>query len=193
MWPRIRTNLRFEKFVLINNAGVGYANVRFLPTYAYDIDPALGSTSMPMFAELGAIYRYYRAISSRISVSYSNVETFSLQCCICPVNVDPGANTANYQNYFSSRLSKTQMISPKGGMDRCDLTQEVSTSEFGGVRWTQQLDSYCGTTNGSLAPNANWYWFVGVQPSVAALVSGVVIAATVDIELEFFELLSPSA
>jgi len=189
---RMRRTLTFQKTVGLGNVGQVYANIKFIPTYAYDIDPTVGSTSCPFYNELGTIYRFYRVDSSKISVGFSNAETFSNTCCVCPVNSDPGANTTNYQAFFSNPLAKIKIVGPFNGDGITTITHSASTAMFGGVRNVGQNDFYSGPTGGASPPTNNWYWFVGVQ-SLSGQVNGVACTVRIWIDIEFFELNSPAA
>jgi hypothetical protein len=170
-----------------------YASRRYIPTYVYDVDPSLGNTAVPGLAEYGAIYRLYRVRGSQISAAFSNKETFPVTCYICPVNTDPGLNTANFSYYLSNRLSKQRNVGPLSGNGVTVLIDAQTTGDFAGVPDTQQLDTYCGSTNGGTAPTNNWYWQVGVLTDGTVLSAGVFINVTVDMDVEFFELLNPAA
>lgn len=189
---RLRVTLKYLASGVINQTGLTYANVRYEPSYAYDVDPALGSTSMPGFAEYAAIYRLYRVRSSRIRVTYANLEAFPVVFCICPANTDPGSNTANYKNYFSSTLGRTKTIGPLTGNSAGVLSHAASTNVIGGVKDMQVLDGYCGSTNGGTVPPNNWWWFVGVLGFSNFTGAGLGIQASIEVEVEFFELLNPS-
>jgi hypothetical protein len=195
-WAASRYNctLRLHKSVLINNATGMAANVRFEPTYAYDVDPTVGSTAMPGFTELAGIYRLYRVQHATIRVSFSNIETFPVVAYICPVNTDPGANysTTVAQQYLANLLSRRRSLGPTTGEGVCDLVDRQSTKYFAGANDPKIVDTYCGSTNGGTVPTNNWYWTVGVISS-AAMVSGVYADVYVDINLDFFEVLSPAS
>jgi len=189
---RLRCSLRYTVSGVVNNAGAIFANRRYIPTTVYDVDPLLGNTAVPGLAEYGGIYRLYRTRASQIKVSFSNLETFPVTTYICPVNTDPGANTANYANYLSNRLSMSQTIGPLTGNGVCTMRKSATTAAFAGVPDTQQLDTYCGSSNGGTIPTNNWYWIVGIFSS-NTMSAGVNINAVIDMEVEFFELLSPTA
>jgi len=190
---RVRASLLYHAYGIVNNAGVTHANVRYVPTYAYDIDPLLASTAMPGFTEWGAIYRFYRTVASQLKCTFSNKETFPVTTCICPVNFDPTANTASFANYFSSRLGKTAAAGPLTGNGVNVLENQFTTADIGGVASLQTLDSYCAQTSGAAPPGNNWYWFVGVLTDGSALNAGVFFDVALTVDVEFFELQSPSA
>lgn len=190
---RVRVCLRYEVDGPMTNVGVAQMNIRFQPTYAYDVNPAIGGTAMPGFVEWGGIYRYYRVRGSTATIGFANQEAFTGTCCICPVNFDPTNNTANYQNYFSSKLSVQKLIGPLTGFGVCRLSNSCTTADFGGVPDTQQLDPYCATTTGSVSPANNYYWFIGWKGAAVGTAAGVQLNVVIDVDIEFFELGSPSA
>jgi hypothetical protein len=187
----MRVSLRYNTFVTLNNVGVTHGNVRYIPTYCYDIDPTLGNTAMPGFGEWTSIYRFYRLRSSTIRCTFSNAEAFPMNYCVCPVNVDPGANTANWLNYFSSRLATTGATGPLTGNGVVTLSNHRTTEEMGGVASLMVLDGYCGAS--TTAPVNNWYWFVGFYNPATVASAGSLVNVEIDEEIEFFEVASPSA
>jgi len=192
--PRLRCNLRFHKFfplptALSNTVG----NVRFEPTYLYDVDPVVGSTALPGFAEYGALYRQYRVNSASIDLRLANNDTQNILVYCCPVNSDPGANynSAAAQQYLGSRLSKRQILGPLSGQNQGHLSDYQTVAGFGGAANRQIADFYTGLTSG-VAPQNNFFWTVGIVCSSTSS-TGVTVDMTLDVEVEFFELASPSA
>jgi len=192
MFDRLRTRLRFENSGTLNNAGVSHASARLSPTFAYDIDPNLGSTSMPGFTELATLYRFYRCTGLDFSVCFANNEAFNAQCFIAAVNFDPGANTAVSQNYLSSRTSKNGMVGPLTGMNLRTLKLDhIELAHFGGSANAFVDDAYSGLSSGGSPSNVMWVtWGVTAQGN---LVSGLYVSTTTEIDIEFFELQTPAA
>lgn len=188
---RMRAHLRLYARQPLKNVGANASNVRFIPTYCYDIDPTLGSTAMPFFQELGTLYRLYRLISSTVKVSFENLESFPGAICICPVNFDPGSNTASFANYFSSKVSKVGAVGSVTGASVKQLKAHRTTDLFAGAKWNRMPDNYTGSVSGG-SPSNNWYWFIGCSTS-SAQVNGMIADVWVDCEVEFWEITSPSA
>jgi len=188
MPPRWQTTLRFSKEVVMSNVASGWANVRFAWTSCYDVDPILGSTSMPGFAELAAIYRYYRAVRSSIRVDFGNLDNLSGTAVICPVNFDPTANTTTYQNYLSSRSAKHRPIGSLNGTGAVSVRHATSIKAFGGTL-VPALDSYAAVV--TTVPVNNIYWLVGCYMN-NVMTNGVTVNVFIDITLVFFELSTPA-
>lgn len=188
---RVRMTTKYSVSKTLNNAGVQLANYRYNPTFCFDVDPLLGSTAMPGFTEWGAIYRFYRLRSSRISVMFANNETFNVLVYICPLNYDPTANISPNVFLLSSTLCKKSIIGPLTGMNTHTLTDACSTNSIGGVRDLGILDGYCAQTSGG-APANSWFWAVGIN-SFSNLSNGVSLIVDLECEIEFFELTSPAA
>lgn len=191
--PRYRCTLRFHTMRVLNNVGTIAANLRYVPTFAYDVDPTLASTAMPGFTELGSLYRFYRVQKATINVKYSNLEAFPVECYTCPVNADPGANysSTQAQTYLSQKTSKSCELGPLTGNGIGRITDTQLTSRFGGSANVNNADFYTGATGGG-APNNNWYWTVGIV-ATSNFVSGVTLRVVIDVDLEFFEVQSPSS
>jgi len=194
--PRTTCDFTYNVAINLINIGATYANARYNPTFAYDVDPTLGSTAMPFFSELGKLYRYYRVVSSRITFHFSNKELFSGLVYICPVNFDPGINSASYQNYLSNPLSKHFVFGPYSGHGTGSMTHSASTADFAGSRWLGDADSYSARADGTGGgPTNSWFWMVGTRTdgNVFTAGSGVFSDITIHIRLTFFEEESPTA
>lgn len=190
MPDRYRTMLTFQKTVAVTNAGLGYANVRFSPTNAYDVDPVLGSTACPGFLPLTTLYRRYRTDSAVCRVGFANLDLIALTAYITADNQDPGSNTATYQPLLSNRYSVNRVIGLGTGNSSGALTLRASTAQFGGVRNVGQDDSYSALSGNS--PTNNWWFAVGVV-STGAIANGVHISFRCDLTIEFYELGTPAA
>jgi len=189
MVPRLRTTLRFNTTTSINNVGSIFANKRYQPTGAFDVDPVLGSTAAPGFTELGNIYRQYRVNSYRIVASFSNAEAFPVTVYICAVNFDPTANSASFQTFLSSRECRKKFIGPLTGNGLATLRQSVRTADFTGASNLGVIDVYTSLTNAN--PANNVFHMIGVV-GLANLVSGVDVTVDIDMDIDFFELASPA-
>lgn len=183
-----QTNLRYSKEITMFNAVSGWSNIRFSMTNAYDIDPTLGSTSMPGFTELGTIYRFYRVKASSITVCFSNVDVQPGTVAICPVNFDPTANTASFQQYLSQTICRKRPIGPLTGNGIATIHHRVSTAGFAGAL-SRSLDPYVGSTAGT-PPTNNIFWLVGAYLA-AIQTTGVYVSVSVNCTIEFFELSTP--
>jgi len=190
MPDRLRTTLRFNAEAAILNAGINFGSIRYTPTNAFDVDPVLGSTSMPGFAELGAIYRFYRINKFKVKLSAGNREAFVNCICLAVLNFDPGANTANWQNYFSSRDSVKKYMGPLTGACTTELAISGSVASEGGSNTRVMVnDAYSALTSG--APSNNMWIFIGTHAVGNAQAAGVEVSTQIDIELDFFEIASP--
>jgi len=182
--PRLRVNLLFQKQVIMNNAGVGYANVRFAPTNAYDIDPTVGSTAMSGYAEYATLYRFYRVHSSRILVDFVNQESFGVMVYVAVANSDPSTGSSTCVAFLTNPRTKQMTLGPATGMSSGAIRSNFVTSQMGGISSLSILDEYSALTSGS--PNNNWWWVIGTF-SAANLSSGIFLSLRIEVEVEFFE------
>lgn len=191
MPPRFKTRLQFNKFGIINNAGAVNANIRFVPTYAYDVDPAVGSTALPGFTELAGCYRRYRVNSFTARTTFTNKEGSGAVVWMCPVNFDPAVNTASYQNYLSNPDCRNRMLGVVSGNAVGTLTVRSSVANFSGISNARVDDSTTASTTVAVAPVNNIWLGIGfVQNQVA--VNGVEYNLILHLEIEFYELTSPA-
>jgi len=191
MPDRLRTVLSYNGNGNLNNGGFTYANSRLIPTYAYDIDPVLGSTSMPGFTELATLYRSYRVNWFRQVCAFSNEESFPILVYMCPLNVDPGADTTLFQQLLSNKRCVKTLLGPLTGNGIATLDSgRVGVEEFGGVARTLSEDRTAA--NGTTAPLNNIYEATGtITNGTNTLANGVFVTTDLYIELDFYELLTP--
>jgi len=186
MPDRLVTNLEFidTTSVLINQAGSLIASRRYRPTSVYDVDPALGSTTVIGFSELAALYGSYRTLKSNIVVEISNLEAFPLIGVVWPSNSDLGANYGQLQAVLASPYSVHGNMSSKGGIDRISLRQNLSTVKFVGSQTAITDDNYRSAVN--TIPTSNWYWNIGVWSLTGTnLVSGSAALIRIMMQVEF--------
>jgi len=184
--------LVFTANPIINHAGFQYANVRYEPTYAYDVDPLVGSTAMPFFTEMASIYRYYRVSRFSWHVQATNTDATTGVLWVCPVNFDPTANTTNFPNYMSNALAKMCTFGYNSGAGQtCSVRGSASVAGLGGVRNTGQIDAYSAPTSGSAPPSNNIYLGIGFVTN-SNMTNGVQVNVCIKITLAFFELNAPS-
>lgn len=188
---RLRVTLRYSQFVTISNPGSVQCNRRLNPTYCYDVDPLLGSTSMPGFNEYANIYRFYRLRSSSLTCNFSNVETFPVMVYITPINYDPGANATPTEFLTGSMLCRKKVLGPLTGEGTGTVSSSISTNVLTGIKDVQVADSYTAPTSGASTPANSWYWAFG-SIGTAVGVSGVAVNFNLECTIEFFELTNPA-
>lgn len=190
---RIATTLRFSKFVTLSAAAATAANVRFVPTFAYDIDPTVGSTAMAGFTEYAGMYRFYRVQASKIHCAFANVQAFNVIAYVIPSNVDPGANfnSTTAQQQLANTYCRQCILGPLTGANHQNIISRMSTAKYGGAWDEDVIDNYCGLTSGT-TPTNNWYWTVGIV-GTANVSTGCDVLVTLDVSIEFLELTNPSS
>lgn len=166
-------------------------NFRFRAS-AFDVDPLLGSTSIPGFTELSSLYQAYRVRGMRIDTVITNMEAFPITVGIMPGLTDYGNNllsqssVAQYIN--SNPWSRSYNLGLSGsGSESHHFVETVSTGQvFGDIVWETD-DGFAAfvTTN----PANMWYWNVmGHSPSGANFTaSGVVTDTRVTLQIMFYQ------
>jgi len=191
--PRLRTHLCYAVNKTLNNVGGTAIGARFTPTFAYDVDPVLGSTSMPFFQELYAstttangMYRAYRCNWSEMTVYATNKEVFPITMILCPINFDPGATGSNTSTVMSEPQSKIYPMGPLTGNSSVVGKIFGTTEVEGGIKYTEQIDTYTGI--GTTAPNENFYMFVGfITDNTAVFSAGVNVVIRLKNNYDFCE------
>lgn len=98
-------------------AGATFGLTRYTPNGAYDVDPSLGSTSTSGFAELAALYYYYRVVAYQVEYDLANNEAFPLAWSVVHVNSDPGTSTlANYTTGSGNAFGRSGIMCAGSGV-----------------------------------------------------------------------------
>jgi len=188
---RLQSTMRYSVFKTMTNAGINATNVRFVPTYAYDIDPIGATTAMGGFAEYSAMYRFYRVYASNITVNFGNKEAFNVVCYVMPSNADLGANYSGTiaGQQLSNTFSRIALVGPLTGKNTVTIKSNDTVADYGGSWDREVIDTYVGSTAGG-APSNNWYWNVGAIGSSPFTAAGVDVMIIITVKLEFFELVN---
>jgi len=179
---------RFVKHGIFSNAATT-ASIFFVPSYCYDVDPTVGSTAMPFFTEMLTIYRYYRLLSSKIRVRFSNTVADSAAVYVCPTNVSQGSNASSFNAMMSNLNSKNGITGYFDSMSVCTIENHKTTDEFAGAKWNHMPDNYTGDSAGT-APVNEWFWNVGAVSTDTSFVA-MSYQLDIDCEIAFFEEATP--
>jgi len=192
--PRMGVTLRFNKTsFFVAAAATSFSNIRFEPTFAYDVDPTIGSTAMPYFTEWGGIYRFYRVTAFKATLKVYNKDPTPKTIYLCPMNFDPGANTVNYQPILSNPLTVTDEVGSLTGNGKSRTLVIFSTiSQLGGAANPLVPDSYSAQTSGTGGAPANNAWVTFGSYGDANDVNGCSYTFAIDIDIDFFETTTPA-
>lgn len=192
------TWLRFEKHTSMANNTALATNERFTPVAAYDVDPRLGSTSVPGFNEFAALYRDYRVLQWKSAVQFANKEAFAVTCFIHEVAfADPGVNagSAACQSYLSNRLSRRVTLSAAlAGTPTGRVAKTTRVEDVGGMAYVGITDPFCANVGGT--PVNSIFEIVGAVSTDGATpltALGIAFTYTTDIQILFYTLHNPTA
>lgn len=179
------TTLTYSVQGVLTNSPAAVATKAFR-SEAYDVDPALATTAMPGFAELAQLYSRYRCLSMSYDIQTCNREAFALQVMTGFTATNVAFNTVEY---LGNAYVKSQIISAKGGLDRCRLKGSVSAVQLFGTRQAIYDDLFTGSTASATLANAgtmNLYYSI-LSPSLGLTVAGGVdFNAEVRLRLQFY-------
>jgi len=184
--PRQRVKLRFNAYQLLSLAAVVGANYRWRPSAAFDVDPALGGTSMAGFAELAAYYSTYRVYASTIMATVANTSAVSpVTLVVTPLNADP-TNSMSVANIIAS-IENPYAKTRDSGLLGCPPTtvkNAMTTQKIYGdpsVFYDHNFSSLVTTI-----PTNNWFWNVAIY-APATIATAISLHVNVDVDIEFFD------
>lgn len=158
---------------------------RWTPNAAYDVDPVLGSTSTPGYAERAALYTYYRVEKFRLHVKFSNLDNLSVSLYSTVSNTDPGTGGTNYNGYAQSAFGKTFELAPfYSGAGSVTLNQTVAVHKVLGMP-TSQADSFRSVTTS--IPSDLVYWGFGIYSNAGTnFANGVGYTGYIEMFVKFY-------
>jgi len=162
----------------------GVAAIRYRPTAVFDVDPVLGSTSVPGFAELAALFFNYRTFMSRIRVRVvSGVAPTSV--VVIPLNADPtGAPSGlTVQSWTSNSFAQYKLVPAQGGpMTNFEIS--MSTEKIFGSKMVLFDDNFASSV--TTIPVNNWFWAIGGINAAGGLATTCTLSVEIDMGVEFF-------
>ena len=158
---------------------------RYTPNAAYDVDPVLGSTSTPGFAEWAALYTYYRVHRVKVHVKFSNLDNLGVSLYSVFSNTDPGTAGTNYYNYAQSAFGRTFELGPfYSGAGSVVLNQAVQVHELLGMP-INQADSFRSVTTS--IPTDLIYWGFGIYSNAGTnFANGVSYTGWIEMDVRFY-------
>ena len=186
---RMYTKLRFYGLGnLVVPTVTNVVGARYRPTAAFDIDPLLGSTATPGFAELSALYGAYRVTTSIMKISVCNQSaTQGAVVVLVPLLIDPGATPTfpTVTAWTESPYAVHKLVGVAGSPTE-HLSCSMSTEKISGSKWVYFDDNW--TSAVSTVPVNNWYWAVGAYcPVVPGTAVTINTDICIDIGIEFFQ------
>lgn len=185
---RMYTRLRFIGYGNLSITTITtVASARYRPSSAFDVDPLLGSTSTPGFAELAAFYSNYRTTSSRCRIVANNASAQQgALITLTPLNVDPGVSpsVAVINSWIEQPYAKSK-ICGTAGSPAVTIVSEMSTEKIFGSKMVYLDDNFQSLVTTS--PVNNWYWAISATTPIGPS-STQTVNVLIDIELgvEFF-------
>lgn len=114
---RMRVLLSYPLMSTLTNVSNSFVARRWTPNGLYDIDPTLGSTSMPGFTEYSSLYGFYVVLRYRYKIRISNAEAFPVVVYVTNSTVDPTTSGTYMLDYSTQKYGSRCILSAKGGND----------------------------------------------------------------------------
>lgn len=158
---------------------------RYTPNAAYDVDPVLGSTSTPGFAEYAALYTYYRVEKFKVHLTITNLDNLSISLYTTASNTDPGTAGTNYNGYAQSAFGRTFELAPfYSGRGTQTINQTVPVAKVLGMS-PAQADSFRAVTTS--IPTDLVYWGFGIYSNSGAnFANGVGYTGYFEMQCRFY-------
>lgn len=179
------TNLVYLVDVINTNVGGVQASVQYR-SEAYDVDPSVGSTAMPGFTELAAIYQRYRTLRMSYKFTCCNQEAYSV-AVVHGFSAKAIASGSLNLQYGGNPLMHVGMLGASTGQGRGIYRQSSSVMNIVGTKQPLFDDLYTGsTTSATLATAGTVYCYFGIIAPVALTALGVNVVAEITLQLQFY-------
>jgi len=184
--PRMPMKLKYWAQQTFAMAATQSINYRWRPTAAFDVDPALGGTSMAGFAECAAFYATYRVSASSIRVTISNPSsTIPVTCIVLPMNADPtnSFSAANIIASVGNPYAKTKMLGLLGSPPTV-ITNAMTTQKIFGD--SEVFFDHNFTSLVQTVPTNNWFWNICLY-ALAFIPVSLVATVEITVDCEFYD------
>jgi len=161
------TILTFVAANKIGTAAAGSAAYRYQTNGTYDVDPAIGSSSTPGFAELATLYYYYRPYAYQVFLSMSNGEVFPLSYTLVHTNADPGSSFGTaYTLGSGNAFGASGVLGTAGSPPTHYRSRKIRVAELVGGVDPETGDNWHGASAAN--PTDLIYFGLGVQSLTVA-------------------------
>jgi len=144
------TRLQWPSSFILTSVGAQKTSKRWKTNDAFDIDPVLGSTATPTFAEFSLFYGFYRVHRYHYRIEMVNTQAFPLTAYVLNVNNDPGVLGANFEAYSTADFGQRKILSQSGTVGaRQIFTGSHSISSIVGTIAPETEDNYRALVTGS--------------------------------------------
>ncbi len=175
--------LRYTTTREVNSLASTYVGVRWYSNALYDVDPVVGSSSVPFFFEWAQMYSYYRVTGYSIHAEISNLEVFPITCYLVNMNTDPGTSGIGYDQEATTH-GNSWMIGPNTGSSNLRIKKRYSVEQIVGDRIARTEDHFVGTS----ASNPTDLTYVGLGfKALGTLTNGVYLTVSIQFVAEFFD------
>jgi hypothetical protein len=182
---RLHTRLQYYKSLAMVFVGNTVA-ARFIPTGAFDIDPLLGGTFPPGFAELSTLYSSYRVRKSSIVVDVASAGVTPFRTIVIPLNADPGAapSPAVIAAWDQNPYAVSALLSTTGSPS-VRLNSTMTTEQIFGSTMVHTDDNFAATV--SAVPVNNWFWCIGLFTAFVTVTGSPMVDVNIIIDIEFYD------
>jgi len=187
--PCMRVPMRFYFQYQVSNGGLQTASKSFYCNSVYDVDPALGSNTVPGFTQFIGLYNTFRVERCTLTMDASNGDSFATSLVVAWFpNATFSAVNSFLEHSYGNRFTSRHMLSAVGGMDRCRIHRSVDMGDLYGDK-----TSYYGSVNnfqgtGASNPQSLFTVCIGATPAHAVpFVNGVYVNGYLDFIVDFFD------
>lgn len=190
-----RCNLVYMASILLTEGAVGVGTAKMIRLNApYDVDPSLGSTSVPGFSEMAAFYQSYRVTRAEIKVAFAPYGNGIGS--VAELSLFPTATSAVPSNAASWTVQRAgvsritfQASSATASVSVPELTLRVNIPKFLGLSKTQWLTDHQYTSATTTIPNKLVFAAVCLRGGGATSTTPASATATIRVAMEcqFFD------
>lgn len=182
---KVVVKLKYPVLKLINSLATASSSVRFYTNGVYDVDPTLGSTSTPYFAEWTQMYSYYRVLKYKLEIHATNNEAQTANIFIVHSNTDPGTTGIGYLQYANASYNRITSLAASTAQYSKQITSALSPMRIVGDRAVRTEQNFWGSSTSN--PVDSTYVGIGASINSGNLTNGVYISGFLEFEVEFFD------
>jgi len=155
------------------------------PNAPYDVDPVLGSTSTPGFAEWATLYTYYRVFKYRVELEMCNLDTTPTSVYFVHVNENPGTVGTSYLDYAAQAYCSHDMVGNSTGFNKLRYRKTINCAKLLGSVSIETADSTRSLTNA--VPADLLFFAIGLRsPASTNLTNGCVYSGFIFMTIRFY-------
>jgi len=151
----------------------------------FDVDPAVGGSTINGFNTWSVLYAYNRVLSYDIQMEIANVEVVPLHLDFVHLNADPGVGGSSYPQWATQAYGYSRVLGSYSGQGSYTYRARHSIRQIVGDRFPVTTSQYTGSSGAN--PADLTFFGICVRDPITSMPNGLVYTLRLTLRVQFFD------